>query len=243
MPWKSSEVTWRLVWLKMPTSPDSTSSGISVRRLSTSLLRVLLSLQLWKWQYSTRASCLFTGLWNIYSTFLAFRSLCKREDTKVRPDKRIWINELIEICHERQHLHEDNQYQSGQGKTGYYVAAVTDDSIKAVLSSGKISMWVQLTLSLTTVPSNFCFQFQMLNFSSEVIHSVQPFKAYLFCFVPGCTLDIHHGSHNPVLSIITSFQRFFVTSLKLKWCFARLFAKLMHSLLYIRPDSKQEIMH
>ena len=35
MPRRSSVVTWPLVWLKIPTSPCTTSSGISVRRLST----------------------------------------------------------------------------------------------------------------------------------------------------------------------------------------------------------------
>ena len=46
---------------------------------------------------------------------------------------------------------------------------------------------------------------------------------YFFCAC-GCTLDNHHDGQKPELSIITSFERFFVTSLKLRWCFKRLVA-------------------
>ena len=86
------------------------------------------------------------------STFLAFRALYKREDTKVKTvitsERRIWMDELVDTSR--------------------------------LKSDGR--------------------------------------KIY--------TLDNHHDGQKPEFSIITSFERFFVTSVKLKWCFKRLVAEL-----------------
>ena len=71
----------------MLTSPCTTSSGISVRRLSTSPLRgVAISTAVAVTAFNEGELSIygFMKALQLHLTLLAFRSLCKREDTKVK---------------------------------------------------------------------------------------------------------------------------------------------------------------
>ena len=74
--------------------------------------------------------------------------------------------------HHKPHLLQINNHLALHSSEYLHVMNVTGGSIKAVLSCRRIRTWVQLTLSVTTVPPTFCIQFQFLIYSSEDIHSV-----------------------------------------------------------------------